>query len=136
MSVIDESSAARLSSAPLGWLTTVRADGQPQTSYIWFHWDGEDLVILSQPTAQKIRNLASDLRVSFHLDGDVTEGNGVLTLDATAEILGDRLPADRLAAYMAKYEDRIRNNLSSTPEQYHAGFSVAVRIVPTRLRAW
>lgn len=136
MGVIDEASAARLRSAPLGWLTTVRADGQPQTSYIWFHYDGNDLIVLSQPTAGKMRNLASDLKVSFHLDGDGTAGDGVLTMDAEAEILGDRLSAERLDAYMAKYESRIRESLGSTPDRYHADFSVAVRIVPRRLRAW
>jgi len=136
MDVVDEGSSARLASTPLGWLTTVRADGQPQSSYIWFHWDGSDLVMLSQPHAGKVRNLAHDTKVSFHLDGDATEGNGVLTIDATAEILPDGLPPERLAAYMEKYDDRIRGALQSTPEQYAIDFSIPIRIVPTRLRAW
>jgi predicted pyridoxine 5'-phosphate oxidase superfamily flavin-nucleotide-binding protein len=49
--VIDETSEQRLRSTPLAWLATVRADGQPQTSDVWFHHDGENIVVLSQPDA-------------------------------------------------------------------------------------
>lgn len=136
MGVIDDSSAARLTSAPLAWLTTVRADGQPQSSYVWFHFDGDDLVVFSQPRAGKMRNLRHHPKVSFHLDGDVTSGGGVLTIDATAEILQQGLTAERTAAFTAKYADRIGKGPWSTPEGFLAEFSAAIGIVPTRLRAW
>jgi hypothetical protein len=35
----------RLRSDEMIWLTTVRADGQPQTSAVWFHWDGTDFLL-------------------------------------------------------------------------------------------
>jgi hypothetical protein len=31
------------------WLTTVTAEGQPQSTPIWFHWDGSTFLIYSQP---------------------------------------------------------------------------------------
>ena len=85
MGVIEPSSAAatRLATAPLGWLTTVRADGQPQSSYVWFHFDGDDLLMFSEPTAAKVRNLAVHPLVSFHLDGDGSAGGAVLTIEGT-----------------------------------------------------
>ena len=39
----------RLRDEYLVWLTTVRADGLPQPSPVWFLWDGETVLIYSQP---------------------------------------------------------------------------------------
>jgi PPOX class probable F420-dependent enzyme len=90
--------ATRLATAPLGWLTTVRADGQPQSSYIWFHFDGNDLLVFSEPTAAKIRYMAMHPLVPFHPDGDGSGGGAVLTVEGRAEVLaGD--PAARAVRY-------------------------------------
>ena len=134
-SVFDDASAERLRSAPLAWLTTVRADGQPQTSYVWFHHVGEDIVLLSQPRAPKIRNINANPKVSLNLDGDTATGGGVLTIEATAEVIGE-MPRDRWLAYVAKYESRIRMGPWGTPDAFIAVFSSAIRIVPLRARAW
>ena len=42
------------------WLTTVTADGQPQSTPIWFHWDGSTFLIYSQPGRPKLRNIAGN----------------------------------------------------------------------------
>ncbi|HWC39819.1 MAG TPA: pyridoxamine 5'-phosphate oxidase family protein, partial [Acidimicrobiales bacterium] len=79
MAFIEPGSAAaeRLASTPLAWLTTVRRDGQPQSSYVWFHFDGTDILVASQPGTAKLRNIRGNPKVSLHLDGD-GEGGGVL----------------------------------------------------------
>ncbi len=138
MSVIDGSSpaATRLRDAPLAWLTTVRPDGQPQSSYVWFHFDGDDLVVRSQPGAGKVRNIRANPKVSFHLDGDRTMGGDVVTIDATAEILDGELEPGRADAYVAKYGDAIRDILRETPEQLQATYSTTLRLTPRRVRAW
>jgi len=137
MGVIDPGSlvAARLASAPVAWLTTVRADGQPQASYVWFHFDGEDLLIFSQPDAAKVGNIAANPLVSFHLDGD-GEGGSVVTIDARAEVLAAEPDAARMAAYLAKYDQAIRTGLNTTPEQLRRQFSAAIRVTPSRVRSW
>jgi PPOX class probable F420-dependent enzyme len=137
MGVIEPGSvvAARLGSAPVAWLTTVRADGQPQSSYVWFQFDGEDLLVFSQPDAAKVRNIAANPLVSFHLDGD-GEGGAVVTVDARAEVLSADPDAARLAAYLAKYDQTIRTGLNSTPEQLRQQFSTAIRVTPSRVRSW
>ena len=133
--VVDQLSDERLRSAPLAWLTTVRADGQPQASYIWFHYDGQDIAVLSQPNTAKLRNIAANPKVSFNLDGDTATGGGVLTMHASAEIIGE-LPSDRWAAYVAKYDSRIRSGTWGTPDGFIADFSTAIRLLPGRVRAW
>ncbi len=60
----------RLREELIVWLTTVRADGQPQTSPVWFLWDGETFLIYSRPDAARLRNIAANRRVSLNLDGN------------------------------------------------------------------
>jgi PPOX class probable F420-dependent enzyme len=124
----------RLRSELVLWLTTVRADGQPQASPVWFLWDGETLLIFSQPSAQKLRNLAANPRVAVHVDTDEA-GEDVLTIEGTAAVDPDAPPSDQLEEYQAKYRDGIRA-IGMTPEQLAGDYSVAVRIRPTHARAW
>ena len=51
----------------VAWLTTVAADGTPQSSPISFLWDGPTIFFYSQPDTPKLRNLARSPRVSFTL---------------------------------------------------------------------
>jgi PPOX class probable F420-dependent enzyme len=137
MPVIESGSAAaeRLKTTPLAWLTTVRADGQPQSSYVWFHFDGTDILIASRPGAAKLRNVRANPRVSVHLDGD-GKGGGVLSIEGVAEIL-DREPLpDRLPGYLAKYDQSIRSQLQTTPEELRSDYSATLLIIPSRIRAW
>jgi PPOX class probable F420-dependent enzyme len=60
----------RLRSEQVAWLTTVRADGQPQSTPVWFLWDGETFLLYSQPGAQKVRNVTANPKVSLHLGDD------------------------------------------------------------------
>jgi PPOX class probable F420-dependent enzyme len=130
--------AERLATSSMGWLTTMRADGQPQSSYIWFHFDGTDLLVFSRPGRPKVANVQANPLVSFHLDGD-GYGGQVLTIDARAELLADGVSAvdpGRVQAYLAKYDDPIRNRLESTPEEMMQQFSDPLRVTPTRVRSW
>jgi PPOX class probable F420-dependent enzyme len=137
VSTIEPGSTAAqwLLSAQVAWLTTVRADGQPQSSYVWFHFDGSDLLVFSQPQAAKVRNVTANPKVSFHLDGDGSGGR-VLTIDAVAEIVDGDLDPARTQAYLTKYDEAIRNQLNTTPEELRAQFSTALRITPSRVRSW
>jgi len=124
----------RLRSEQILWLTTVRADGQPQSSPVWFLWDGETFVVFSQPSAQKLRNLAANPRVAVHLESDGT-GEDVLTVDGMAAIDPDVPPSDQIEEYRVKYREGIQA-MGSTPAELARDFSVAIRVRPSRVRAW
>ena len=47
--------ARRLEQELIIWLTTVRVDGTPQPSPVWFLWADQSLLIYSQPNKQKLR---------------------------------------------------------------------------------
>jgi PPOX class probable F420-dependent enzyme len=124
----------RLAGESVAWLTTVRADGQPQSSPVWFFWDGASLWLRSQTHAGKVRNIAANPNVSFHLASDADGGN-VITVEGTASMESD-LPIDVFDAYLAKYDEAIRTGLQTTPEQIAADYPITIRITPSRTRAW
>ena len=124
----------RLNREAVAWLTSIRADGQPQSSPIWFYWDGTSLWIRSQAHAGKVANIAANPRVAFHLNSD-EHGGQVITIDGNAAF-EDAPPGEVIDAYLAKYDDAIRNALQMTPEQLAADYPTTIRITPTRTRTW
>jgi PPOX class probable F420-dependent enzyme len=123
----------RLRQEEVTWITTVRADGQPQSSPVWFHWDGDDFLVMSQPTAQKLRNIARDPKVSLNLNSD-RAGGDVLIAEAVAELREGGPDEARAAAYLEKYDGAIKR-LGYTADVFAREYSVALRITPTRWRS-
>ena len=66
-------------------LTTNGADGYPQSSALWYHFDGEVIRLVMQATTQKARNLQRDPRCSFILI-DPADGHHVIEVRADAEL--------------------------------------------------
>ena len=126
--------AQRLAGEGVGWLTTVSADGQPQSSPVWFIWDGASLWLRSQAQAGKVRNIKVNPRVALHLADDGHGGN-IITIEGAASLEAE-LPERLLEAYFVKYGEAIRTALQTTPEQLAADYPITIRISPTRTRAW
>ena len=124
----------RLRAEPVAWLTTVRADGQPQSTPVWFVWDGETVLLYSQPDAPKVGNVTANPRVSLHLNDDGT-GDDVVTLEGAATVEPDTPRADRVEGYLAKYQAAIAD-LGYEPGPFARTYSTAIRVRPTRLRVW
>ena len=125
--------ARRLSGESVAWLTTAGADGQPQSSPVWFVWDGASLWLRSQAHARKVRNITANPRVALHLADDGTGGN-IVTIEGRASF--EDLPQELLATYLSKDDDAIRNDLKTSPEQIAADYPTTIRITPTRARVW
>jgi PPOX class probable F420-dependent enzyme len=116
------------------WLTSVDARLRPQPRPVWFHWDGSDLLILSQPAAAKVRQIESRPAVSLHFNSDES-GSDVVVLLGDARRLREAIPADRLKAYLRKYRSDIVD-LEMTPETFQAEYSVPFIVRPTQLRGF
>jgi len=124
--------AQRLRRELVIWLTTVRPDGMPQPTPVWFLWDGESFLIYSRPNALKLRNIAHDSRVALNLNCD-EGGSNVVVITGEASIEQDAPPANRNAAYMRKYRDGIAQ-IKMTPESMASEYSVAIRVRPVHVR--
>jgi PPOX class probable F420-dependent enzyme len=124
----------RLRSNLMAWLTTVRPNGQPETVPVWFYMrDDETVLLYSRPDAVKLRNIALNPRVTLVLD--VTDiGRDVIRVEGIAQVARDHPVATEVPGYLAKYLERMSALLGS-PERFAEDFSVAVVIVPAKLRA-
>ncbi|MGH2532910.1 MAG: TIGR03667 family PPOX class F420-dependent oxidoreductase [Thermomicrobiales bacterium] len=123
----------RLSDEPIIWLTTVRHDGTPQPSPVWFLWDGETFLIYSQPNTPKLRNIARNPTVALHLNGD-RHGNDIVIFAGDARIADDAPPVDTVPAFVTKYREDLAPG--GAAENMARDYTVAIRVTPTGLRGF
>lgn len=124
----------RLREDDLLWLTTVAPDGTPQPSLIWFFWDGETVLIYSQPNTPKLRNIAANSRVSLNFQAN-SDGEDVIVLNGRAAVDPSAPLSSRHLEYGRKYA-RGTAHIGMTPESLAAEFSVAIRVTPTSVRGF
>ena len=130
----DDAAWARehLEADAVAWLTTVAADGRPQSSVISFLHDGPTIFFYSKPDTPKLRNLARSPLVSFHLQSD-SLGDHALIVEGTAAIDLSIAPSDVHLAYRAKYRVPLAHwDMDEATTALE--FSVPVRITPVRVR--
>ena len=124
----------QLANDVVGWLTTVAVDGRPQSSVISFLWDGDGILFYSRPDTPKVRNIAANGAVSFHLNCD-PYGDHVVIIEGRAQVVPLELRSDVHPAYAAKYREPLAH--WSMDEQATADdFSLPIRIHPERVRLW
>lgn len=66
---LSRSASDRVTHAPVAWLTTLRQDGSPHTTPVWFVFLTSDLWVATGEHNVKVTNLRSDPRVSVAIDG-------------------------------------------------------------------
>jgi hypothetical protein len=72
LALLDHPLAQRLlSSAEPAQLAYTWVDGTPRTVPIWFHWDGEAVVLTSPPRAPKLTALRANPQVAVTIDEHV-----------------------------------------------------------------
>ena len=86
---------ARLRDELVAWLVTVAADGTPVPTPVWFWWDGETLLVYSQPDKPKLRHIAANPRVAIAMR---TDEHGDALVPQAGHFLHSELPA-LLAVY-------------------------------------
>lgn len=121
----------RLGSEKIGWLTTVNADGQAQSSPLWFLWTDGELFVYSGKAAPRNGNIANNPRVSFNLHTDAGGGD-VVSMEGTARIDPDGPLCSNHPAYLEKYGSSLEG--SGGPAYMDREYPVVVRITPTRWR--
>ena len=123
---------ARLRREKVAWLTTVRRDGQPQSSPVWFLYVNGEIVVYSKPTTQKVRNVRANAKVAVHLR-DVDEGSDIVSIEGTAEIDQSYPSAAAIPDYVTKYRSMI-TDINMDPDSFAKSYSVPVRIRPSKIR--
>src|SRR5262245_38474009 len=118
----------------VAWFTTVAPDGTPQSSPIWFLWDGSTVFLYSQPDKPKLHNLARSGRVAFSLQSDPYADHWLI-IEGDARLDPTIPPADVHERFRAKYAEPLAH---SDMDEYEAArdYSVGIRVFPTRVRAF
>lgn len=122
---------ALIEDAYVVWLTTVRPDGQPQASPVWFVIDDDEFLIYSLAGTARTANITTNPQVSLNLDSNA--GADVVSIEGIARIV-DGPRSTEHAAYQAKYRDGIAD-IGHTPDSFAERYSVPIRVTPRRLRA-
>ncbi len=82
-------------------IATIRKDGRPQMTPVWFYWDGERFYTSMVRASHKYRNLARDPRAQLLFD-DFDRGS--VLVDCTAELWDDHdLVVPYIRTIRAKY---------------------------------
>jgi PPOX class probable F420-dependent enzyme len=114
------------------WLTTVGPDQAPQPSPVWFLWDGETVLIYSQPGTPKLRNIDAHPRVSLNFNGDAFGGD-IVVLNGEAAIAPDEPPCNAVPGYVAKYIEGMER-IGMAADAFATAYSVPIRVRLTALR--
>ena len=123
--------ATRLQNERIIWLTTMAADGTPQPNPVWFYWDGEKILVYSQPTSHKLMNIRRNPRVSLNFQAN-DEGGDIIVLKGEASV-DEKTKHD--PKYIEKYREAIPK-IGHTPETLAASYSVLIRIMPSKVRGF
>lgn len=125
---------ARLRSDIIIWLTTVTPAGKPQSTPVWFLWDGAEFLIYGSKDGPKTRNIAANPHVSLHLEGNGRGGDNVI-FEGTARVDSDAPLADAVPEYVAKYLPLVQS-YGWSPESFAGDYPHAIKVTPTRARIW
>ncbi|GAA4832312.1 PPOX class F420-dependent oxidoreductase [Luteimicrobium xylanilyticum] len=108
-------------------LATIRPDGAPQSSVMWFDWDGELVRFTHTSTRQKFRNLEHEPRVALSI-ADPDDGYRYLELRGRVESI---TPDDAEASFYRSLQERY-GNVYPIPD---ADVRVIVAVRPERFVA-
>jgi PPOX class probable F420-dependent enzyme len=126
--------AERIRNAYYLWFTTVREDGMPQPTPVWFIWQDGSFLIYSEPTAQKVKNIRKNPKVALGYS-DSEDADKYLVIMGQAVIEEGAPLANQVPAYLEKYTEGIKD-IDMTPESMAQKFSVAIRVTPTHVRGY
>lgn len=122
----------------IAWFVTTASDGTPRSAPVWFFWQDEKVLIVSEPTAFKVAAVRRGAPVLIHLQAGGPFGDDVVILHGRAEIAphpsADWLTKNR-DAYVAKYGAGIED-YGMPLDDIAAKFSTQIVFTPERVQAW
>jgi PPOX class probable F420-dependent enzyme len=116
-------------------LATLRPDGAPSATPMWFTHSSDALCMISVDDTAKVHHLRRDPRVSVVAETTTPEGaiRG-LVVDGVAEFLADSAERRALAdRFLAKYDPRLARLWGGRAMPANR---VMFRIAPSRVRSW
>jgi PPOX class probable F420-dependent enzyme len=119
-----------LAEAPIARLATHNPDGTVHLAPVYFEWDGTHLLVGTQDTTRKVRNIRSDPRVTVLIDNQSPPWRGVLIYGEASIQHDDAIPTRVriFSKYMAEEKaGALARGLA------HSYPPAVIRIHPTRI---
>ena len=120
---LPESHADLLERPLFAHLATIRPDGSPQSSVMWFAWDGRRVRFSHTSTRQKYHNLLADGRVAFHVQDPE---NAYRTLEVRGQV--ESMDPDTDATFYRSLQQRYGSDVPVLD----ADVRVVIVVKPTR----
>jgi F420H(2)-dependent biliverdin reductase len=105
------------------WFGSVRPDGKPHLTPVWFVWHTGKLYVGIDPNSVKCRNLRQNPYVVLALE----DGSHPVICEGRAELILPPLAEDLSAAFFSKYEWDLSKE---------AQFNQIVEVTPQRWLGW
>jgi nitroimidazol reductase NimA-like FMN-containing flavoprotein (pyridoxamine 5'-phosphate oxidase superfamily) len=124
----------------LAHLATVSIDGcQPHVVPVWFDWDGQSLYISSYISTRKMRELATNPKISVAIDTvDSLHGLTAVVMEGQAEIFA--APAEFVQMTAARIYTKYMGPegvLAKDPQEWiHSPENRIIKLTPAFLKAW
>jgi PPOX class probable F420-dependent enzyme len=110
---------------------TLRRDGRPHLTTVWYRWDGEAFWISTNRNRRKYRNIVRDPRVTVLVDAPPRE-TSVMAYGRAAEAARDAAAYDGALSIVSRYVDNPAAYLAERADEPR----VLLRIQPERLVSW
>jgi len=124
----------QVSPTPLGVVGTLRSDGAPNLTPVWFRWDGRFVRIWTTDTRAWVRNLIRDPRVAFSVQTE-DDPYPAAVLYGTARIESGDVPSirDEIRAITSRYVEpaNVEGYVADWPS-----LRTIVTITPDRIVSW
>ena len=112
------------------WFTSVSPKGAPCPNPVWFYWDGETILVFSQPESFRVRNLKLNPQVALNFQTDPHASEIAVIIGEASLKPGNQVVP---AGYWAKYK-KLLPGIGLTVETMIRDYSVEIRVTPTRAR--
>ena len=114
-------------------LATIRPDGSPHVAPVWYHYDGDKVMVVAERTTVKVRNIGNDPRVSLSIATDTEPYKYVLvTGDAT---ISDAGMADLVRAMAVGYKGDVEGRQYAAKVLEDLDFCV-ITVTPSKISGW
>lgn len=127
--MIDDAAREVLQKPLIARLATIGSDGYPHNVPLWFLLDGDDIVIISDRTNRKVRNVQTIPKATLTVGGDDLNGSGyMIKADVTVEEDAGHVVTERITVHYETAEDARR-----LLKQWENDDIIVLRLKPTRV---
>ncbi len=130
MAAFDPKVEAFLRGIYFGKIATIRKDGSPHVTPIWYMLDDGKLIVNTTTDRVKYRNIKRDPRVSFLVD----DGYPYIMIQGKARIATERDPLKDIETLAIRYTGEEKGRKAAR-DRYWKQPRVSVEIVPERVVA-